>query len=86
MREQKNNADRPNHYAYSRYEPKDVIRAWGLNFNLGNVVKYVARAGRKDDILQELQKARNYLDYEIEYIEEERRCQNEQVQGKENRC
>ena len=79
MREAKNKADHPKHYAYSRFEPKDVIRAWGLNFNLGNVVKYVARAGRKDDILQDLQKARNYLDFEIEYIEEERKNQGEQV-------
>ena len=61
---------RPSHYAKGRkYEPKDVIRDWGLNFNLGNTVKYVARAGRKDDILQDLKKARQYLDFEIEYLE-----------------
>lgn len=62
----------PAHYCYSKYEPRKVIRDWGLNFNLGNVVKYVARAGRKDDILQELKKARQYLDFEIEEIENER--------------
>lgn len=62
----------PKHYCYSKFEPKDVIRAWGLNFNLGNVVKYVARAGRKDDILQELHKAKQYLEFEIEAIEQER--------------
>ncbi len=48
-----------------------MIRDWGLNFNLGNTVKYVARAGRKDDILQDLKKARQYLDFEIEYLEAE---------------
>ena len=64
---------KPSHYTEGRkYEPKDVIRDWGLNFNLGNTVKYVARAGRKDDILQDLKKARQYLDFEIEYIEKER--------------
>ena len=56
----------PEHYTAGRlYEPKDVIRDWGLNFNLGNVVKYVARAGRKGDKLEDLQKARQYLDFEI---------------------
>lgn len=64
---------RPFHYTEGRkYEPKDVIRDWNLNFNLGNTVKYVARAGRKDDILQDLKKARQYLDFEIEYLEKER--------------
>lgn len=63
----------PSHYCFSEYEPRKVIRSWGLNFNLGNTVKYVARAGRKDDILQDLKKARQYLDFEIEAIEEERK-------------
>lgn len=42
---------RPDHYCFSKFEPKDVIREWGLNFNLGSAVKYIARAGRKDDIV-----------------------------------
>ena len=63
---------RPAHYCYSKYEPKDVIRAWGLNFNLGSAVKYIARAGRKDDILQELNKAKQFIEFEIEAIEKER--------------
>ena len=62
----------PAHYCYSEYEPKDVIRAWGLNFNLGSAVKYIARAGRKDDIVQELSKAKQYIEFEIEAIEKER--------------
>lgn len=60
------------HYCHSKYEPKDVIRDWGLKFNLGNVVKYIARAGYKDDVIQDLKKARQYLDFEIEALEEER--------------
>lgn len=63
----------PPHYTEGRkYEPKDVIRDWGLNFNLGNVVKYVSRAGRKDDILEDLLKAKQYLEFEIEAIMEEK--------------
>lgn len=62
----------PNHYCAGRkYEPKDVIRDWNLNFNLGNAVKYISRNGRKDgnSSLQDLKKARQYLDFEIEYLE-----------------
>lgn len=64
----------PSHYTDGRkFEPKDVIRDWGLNFNLGSAVKYISRAGRKDDILQDLKKARQFLDFEIEAIEKERK-------------
>lgn len=63
----------PSHYCYSKYEPKDVIRDWGLNFNLGSTVKYIARAGRKDDIIQDLKKAKQFLEFEIEALEEERK-------------
>ena len=63
----------PSHYADGRkYEPIDVIHDWELNFNLGNTVKYISRAGRKDDIVQDLEKAKFYLDAEIEYIKKER--------------
>lgn len=64
----------PNHYCEGRkYEPKDVIRDWDLNFNLGNAVKYISRNGRKDgnSALQDLKKARQYLDFEIAYLEKE---------------
>lgn len=64
---------RPSHYAEGRkYEPKDVIRDWNLNFNLGSAVKYISRAGRKDDILQDLRKAIQFIQFEIDAIEEER--------------
>lgn len=63
----------PKHYTEGRqYEPKDVIRDWGLNFNLGSAVKYLARAGRKDDIVQDLEKAREYIAFEIEAIQRNR--------------
>ena len=67
------NIKHPSHYAEGRkFEPKDVIRDWGLNFNLGSAVKYVARAGRKDDIIQDLKKAQEFIQFEIEAIEAER--------------
>lgn len=63
----------PEHYAKGRrYEPKDVIRDWELNFNLGSAVKYLSRAGRKDDILLDLQKAKQYIEFEIEAIEKDK--------------
>ena len=63
---------KPSHYAEGRkYEPKDVIRDWGLNFNLGSAVKYISRAGRKDDILQDLKKAKQFLEFEIEALSED---------------
>ena len=73
--ETKHNAvSHPSHYAEGRkFEPKDVIRDWGLNFNLGNAVKYLARAGRKDDIIQDLKKAQQYIQFEIDAIEAERK-------------
>lgn len=50
----------------------DFIQAKDLNFALGNVIKYVSRAGRKnpETLLEDLQKARWYLDAEIDRVEE----------------
>ncbi len=57
----------PGHYTEGRdYEPIKVICDWELGFLLGNVVKYIARAGRKESRLQDLKKARFYLDEEIQ--------------------
>lgn len=63
----------PSHYVEGRkYEPKDVIRDWGLNFNVGSAVKYLSRAGRKDDIVQDLKKAQEFIQFEIDAIKAER--------------
>lgn len=64
----------PAHYIEGRkYEPKDVVRDWGLSWELGNALKYIARAGRKDDIIQDLKKAQEYIQFEIDAIEAERK-------------
>lgn len=64
----------PPHYGGDTvYEVIKVITAWRLGFNLGNCVKYIARAGRKtEDRITDLKKARFYLDYEIALLEGER--------------
>lgn len=59
----------PEHYNRLNPQPKDVIRAWGLNFNLGSAVKYISRAGHKDDIVQDLKKAQEFIQFEIDAIE-----------------
>ena len=67
------NVNHPSHYAEGReFEPKDVIRDWGLNFNLGSAVKYLARAGRKADTVEDLKKAQEFIQFEIDAIEAEK--------------
>ena len=61
----------PTHYNRGKYEAIDVIEDLGLGFNLGNTVKYISRAGHKDNILQDLKKALWYLDREIQRLEKE---------------
>jgi Protein of unknwon function (DUF3310) len=60
----------PSHYTFSDIEPIDVIEAWQFGFHLGNVLKYIARAGRKGNRLADLRKAAWYLDREIRRSEQ----------------
>jgi len=58
--------EHPPHYAEGRkFEPIDVIEDWKLDFNLGNVVKYIARCDRKGTPIPDLKKAIFYLEREI---------------------
>ncbi len=66
----------PAHYNAGGVEAIVVIEAWGLGFCLGSVVKYLSRCGRKTfadgskgDALEDLKKARWYLDREIARLE-----------------
>lgn len=65
----------PQHYGGkdNMYETIKVVNAWGLNFNLGNAVKYISRAGRKDPTktIEDLNKAIFYLNYEIKTLKNE---------------
>ena len=56
----------PKHYAGKKFEVIDIIEDYSLNFNLGNSLKYLLRAGHKDDYVQDLKKAIWYLNREIE--------------------
>lgn len=58
----------PAHYGGEAdpYEAIKVIEAWGLDFHLGNTLKYIRRAGLKGDALEDLRKSRWYLDRLIE--------------------
>ena len=60
---------RPDYYTPdSPYEPRKVIKSWGLDWNLGNAVKYIARCGKKanNSKLIDLEKAMTYIGFEIE--------------------
>lgn len=61
----------PEHYggADNTYEAIKVIEAWSLGFCLGNAVKYICRADKKNNRLEDLKKARWYLDREISNME-----------------
>jgi len=61
-----NDISRPSHYCEGRFfEPIEVINDWQLDFDLGNVVKYISRAGRKDNKIKDLEKALFYLNHAI---------------------
>lgn len=67
------NVQHPIYYggADDPYEAIKVIEAWNLGFHLGNTVKYISRAGKKDgnSATQDLKKALFYLNREIELLE-----------------
>ena len=67
MSEKVNN---PEHYGGKKntYEAIKVIEAHNLDFCLGNAVKYILRAGKKDDFKQDLEKAIWYLNRKIEKL------------------
>ncbi len=60
----------PAHYNQGKIEVIDAIEDWDLNFNEGNVVKYVARHRHKINPLEDLKKAKWYLDRIIRKYED----------------
>ena len=66
--------DHPDHYGGkdNPYEAIKVIEAWGLDFCLGNTLKYISRAGKKDPtkLVEDLKKARWYLTRRINQLGE----------------
>ena len=63
----------PKHYENGKgYDVIDIIKDYDLNFNLGNSLKYICRSGKKENQIQDLKKAIDYLQREIEYLEKNR--------------
>lgn len=60
----------PEHYGGkdNQYEAIKVIEAWNLDFHLGNTVKYISRAGKKESTIQDLEKAKWYLERKIQIL------------------
>ena len=68
---EKEKVNHPRHYGgqQNTYEAIKVIEAWGVGFHIGNVLKYLSRAGKKDSKLEDLKKAQWYLARFIELEE-----------------
>lgn len=64
------NVSHPKHYNSGKIEVIEAIEDWKLNYQRGNAVKYIARAGKKDPAkeIEDLEKARWYLNREIENL------------------
>ena len=56
----------PEYYQRGSGHVWDFIRDQGLNFHLGNAIKYICRAGYKDSKIQDLEKAIHYLQNELD--------------------
>jgi hypothetical protein len=59
----------PSHYNTGKYEVIDVIEDWGLGFNDGNAIKYIARHKHKGKPLEDLKKAAWYIERLINHYE-----------------
>ena len=70
---QPDNVNHPYHYNSDRIEVIDFIEDKGLGFHLGNAVKYISRAGRKnpDNTIEDLRKAVWYINRQIQRLERE---------------
>jgi hypothetical protein len=70
--EKKNKVDHPSHYNQGKYEAIDVIEDWKLDFCLGNTVKYISRYKYKNTPIDDLKKAKWYLERAIQNLEKEK--------------
>jgi hypothetical protein len=63
---------KPQHYDNNKsYDVIDFVKDYDLNFNEGNVIKYVARARKKDNQIKDLEKAIDYLERELTHVRKE---------------
>ena len=71
-RYQHNSVNHPDHYGGedNTYEAIKIIEAYNLNFSLGNAIKYIIRAGKKNsNAIEDLEKAKWYVQRQIEFLE-----------------
>ena len=64
-------ATQPHYDNGKDYDIIDVCNDYALNYNRGNILKYIARAGKKKDALRDLLKAKDYLEREIKILRNE---------------
>ena len=66
----KEKVNHPDHYGgeNNMYEAIKVIEAWDLGFHLGNAIKYISRAGKKGDAIEDLEKAKWYIERQIKNL------------------
>ena len=59
----------PDHYQGNKFEVIDIIEDYNLGFCMGNAIKYLLRAGKKDDEIQDLNKALWYVQRRIREVD-----------------
>jgi hypothetical protein len=64
---------KPKHYKTKDKDVIDFCKDYDLNFNRGNIVKYVARADKKGNELEDLLKAKDYIKREIKFLKKNKR-------------
>ena len=72
-------ATSPEYYRRGNVEVWDFIRDQGLNYHLGNAIKYICRAGYKDSAIKDLTKAIHYLQNELHHVSTQQQCHR--IQG-----
>ena len=71
----------PSYYKRGTIEVWDFIRDQELNYHLGNAIKYITRAGHKEDAISDLTKAIHYLENEREFLRDSSLRVQEQVRA-----
>ena len=67
----------PSHYNQG-IEAIDIIESWDLNFSLGNAIKYILRSPYKGKQIEDLEKARWYIDREINRLKDKETYKKEE--------
>ena len=80
MEEVNKNVSHPSHYNQG-IEAIDIIESWDLNFSLGNAIKYILRSPYKGKQIEDLEKARWYIDREINRLKDEEAHRKEKVKS-----